>query len=139
MIGIDTVAFIYHIEAVPAYRDLVGPFFLALERGAFHAVTSVVTLMELAVQPLRLRQPEVADEYEIRLTNFPHLTVLPVDRHIARGAAELRAQYRLRPADSLQMATALLSGATAFVTNDRELTRVPDIDVLILESLRPAT
>ncbi|HOC22007.1 MAG TPA: PIN domain-containing protein [Anaerolineae bacterium] len=42
----------------------------------------------------------------------------------------------LRPADALQLATALLGGATLFVTNDRDLTRVtPVLPVLVLEDL----
>ena len=50
--------------------------------------------------------------------------------------SQLRAQYRLRPADALQLATALLGGATLFVTNDRDLTRVtPILPVLVLEDL----
>ncbi|HRT32117.1 MAG TPA: PIN domain-containing protein, partial [Anaerolineae bacterium] len=55
---------------------------------------------------------------------------------IAHQTAQLRAQYRLRPADALQLATALLGGATLFVTNDRDLTRVtPILPVLALEDL----
>jgi RecA-family ATPase len=57
-----------------------------------------------------------------------------VTRDVARRAAQLRARYRLRPADALQMATALVHGATAFVTNDRQLTRLaPVLDIITLD------
>ena len=55
---------------------------------------------------------------------------------VARRAAQLRARYRLRPADALQAATALVYGATAFVTNDRQLMRLASLlDVVVLDDL----
>jgi predicted nucleic acid-binding protein len=48
----------------------------------------------------------------------------------------LRAHYRLRAADDLQVATALVHQATAFVTNDRGLARlVLLLDIIILDDL----
>lgn len=59
-----------------------------------------------------------------------------VIRDMARRAAQLRAGYRLRPADALQAATALVHEATAFVTNDRQLMRLaPFLDVVVLDNL----
>ena len=59
-----------------------------------------------------------------------------VTREVARRAAQLRARYRVRPADALQAATALVHGATAFVTNDRLLERLsPVLDLVILDDL----
>jgi predicted nucleic acid-binding protein len=50
----------------------------------------------------------------------------------------LRARYHVRPADALQAATALVHGATAFVTNDRRLVRLePVLDVILLEDFAP--
>ncbi|MGH2350672.1 MAG: type II toxin-antitoxin system VapC family toxin, partial [Chloroflexota bacterium] len=89
-VGIDTIAFIYHIEASPAYRGIVGPLFVALAGGSFRAVTSVLTLMEIAVRPLQVQRPEVADDYELLLLNYPNLTIVDIDRQIARHAADLR-------------------------------------------------
>ena len=49
-------------------------------------------------------------------------------------AAQLRARYCLRPADAFQVATALVHGAMAFVTNDWRLTRLaPVLDIIILD------
>lgn len=73
LVGIDTVSFIYHIEAVLPYGQVVGPFFEALDKGVFHGVTSVISLMEITVRPLQLARPEVADEYEALLASFPPL------------------------------------------------------------------
>lgn len=134
-VGIDTVIFIYQIQGTAAYQGVVQPFFAALAAGQYEASTSVVTLMEVSVQPLRLQRPEVAAEYETLLLNYPHLTVLDVDRRIARRAAALRAAYRFRPADSLQLATAIEWDADLFLTNDQDLARQADLPVLLVDTL----
>jgi len=78
----------------------------------------------------------VAREYEVLLAHFPHLSLMDVTRDVARRAAQLRAEYRLRPAGALQNGTALVHGATAFVSNDRALLRLtPTLDVVILDDL----
>ena len=59
-----------------------------------------------------------------------------VTRDVARQAAQLRARYRLRPVDAIQVATALVYRATAFVTNDATLARLaPALDVVLLDDL----
>jgi predicted nucleic acid-binding protein len=131
-VGLDTSVFIYHIEERASFAEPAGVAMDELARGAFVGVTSVLTLMEIAVKPLQLGRPDVAEEYEMLLANYPNLTVAAVDRPTARRAAELRARYRLRPADALQVATGLEQRATAFLTNDRDLRRVSEIDVLLL-------
>ena len=132
-VGIDTAVFIYHLEAQTRYATVAAVALSALASGGYAGVTSVVTLMELAVKPLRLGRPEVADEYELLLAQFPNLLVADIDRPASRRAAELRAAYRLRPADAIQVATSLRHGATAFLTNDRDLRRINDLRVILLE------
>lgn len=133
-IGLDTSPFIYHIEGASRYATAVGIVFDELVRGAFAGVTSVLTLMELTVKPLQLGLSDVADEYAMVLSTYPNLTIVGFDQATARRAAELRAIYRLRPADALQVAACLQSGATAFLTNDKGLRRVTEaITVVLLE------
>ena len=136
LVGIDTPAFIYAFEGHPTYLMPMRDLFLDLARGAIEGVTSVITLMEIAVRPWQLGLPRLVEDYEAYLSGYPHLVLCDVDRSIARLAARLRADYRLRPADSLQVATALDAGALAFLTNDRALRRVRDIPVLIVDDFR---
>ena len=47
-----------------------------------------------------------------------------------------RVRRNRAPADALQVATALVHGATTFVTNDRLLTRLSQVlDVVVLDDL----
>ena len=132
-IGVDTPIFIYHIEGTTHLAGLAGVALDELAGGAFTGVTSVLALMEIAVKPLHMRRPDVAEEYEVLLANDPNLVIAALDRPAARRAAELRAEYRLRPADALQVAACLEQGATAFLSNDRELRRITDLHVWMLE------
>jgi predicted nucleic acid-binding protein len=131
-IGVDTPIFIYHIEGTTHLAGLAGVALDELAGGAFTGVTSVLTLMEIAVKPLQMGRPDVAEEYEILLANYPNLVVAAIDRPTVRRAAELRAEYRLRPADALQVAACLEEGATAFLSNDRELRRIAELQVWML-------
>lgn len=134
VIGIDTAVFIYHVEAHPHYLPVTRAVLELVETGRVEAVTSVITLMELTVHPWRISAAGAAREYEALLVHFPHLRVADVTRAGARRAAQLRARANLRPADALQVATALQHGATAFVTNDKALAHVGGlVDVVMLE------
>ena len=133
-IGLDTSVFIYHLEAHPDYQPLTQELLAGVENGQWKAVTSTVTVMELTVRPWQLDRPAVAREYEALLAHFPNLVLADVTRDVARQAAQLRARYRVRPADALQVATALIHGATAFVTNDSFLTRLASVlDIVMLD------
>jgi len=124
--------FIYHIEESGSFAEPAGVALDELAGGNFVGVTSVLTLMEIAVKPLQLGRPDVAEEYEVLLANYPNLAVAAIDRPTALRAAGLRARHRLRPADALQVAACLEQRATAFLTNDRDLRRVTEIEVLLL-------
>ena len=128
-IGVDTPIFISHIAGA---THLAGEALDELAGGAFTGVTSVLTLMEIAVKPLQMGRPDVAEEYEVLLANYPNLIIAAIDRPTVRRAAELRAEYRLRPADALQVAACLEQGATAFLSNDRDLRRITDLQVWML-------
>jgi len=136
VIGLDTPVFIYHLEAHPRYLPLTQELLIGVQAGQWAAYTSTVTLMELTVRPWQLELSGVAREYEALLVHFPHLAVADVTRDIARQAAQLRARHRIRPVDAIQLATALVHGATAFVTNDAALARLtPVLDLVLLDDL----
>ena len=111
-IGLDTSIFIYHLEANPTYLPLTQRILKNVETGQGEGIISTVTLMELTVHPWRINRADVARQYEALLVNFPNLRLTDVSREIARQAAKLRAKYNVRPADALQVATALTGGAT---------------------------
>jgi predicted nucleic acid-binding protein len=138
IVGLDTSIFIYHFEAHPRYLPLTQKLLTGVQAGQWTAITSIITVMELTVHPWQMGRSSVAREYEALLIHFPNLTLVDVNRDVARRAAQLRAHYNVRPADALQVATALLEGATTFVTNDRKLTRLSqEIGIIVLDDFAP--
>jgi predicted nucleic acid-binding protein len=134
LIGLDTAIFIYHFEANQKYLPLTRTILKYVESGQTNGIISTVVVMELTVHPWRKNRGDVARHYEALLVNFPHLKLVDVTREVARQAAQLRAKYHLRPADALQVATALVNGATAWVSNDKQLQRLePALEVIVLE------
>jgi len=132
-VGFDTPVFIYHIEQTSRFAAPAGAALRAMADGQFTGMTSVLTLLEIAVKPVQLGRPEVADAYEALLGDIPHLAILSLDARAARIGAELRATYGFRTPDALQIAACLARGAEAFVTNDQRLRRVKEIDVVVLD------
>lgn len=138
IVGLDTSIFIYHFEAHPRYLPLTQKLLTGVQAGQWTAITSAITVMELTVHPWQMGRPSVAREYEALFIHFPNLALVDVNRDVARRAAQLRAGYNVRPADALQVATTLLEDATAFVTNDRKLTRLSqEVEIIVLDDFAP--
>ncbi|HVU47852.1 MAG TPA: PIN domain-containing protein [Terracidiphilus sp.] len=131
----DTAPLIYFIEKHPRYLSTIDPFFNALDRGLFQAVTSTLTLTEALVLPLRTGNNLLVSEYVNILTKSRNVTMLPVSEAIAAKAAQLRATAGIRTPDAVQIATAQIGGATALVTNDEQLASIPGINIIVLEKL----
>jgi predicted nucleic acid-binding protein len=135
-IGLDTSIFIYHFELHPIYQPLTAQVLDGVASGRWHALTSTITLMELTVLPWRQGRRRAAQAYEALLANFPNLEIVDIDREAARRAAQLRAEFNLRPADALHIGAAIVSGATVWVGNDRAHQRVSkEIEVVVLEEV----
>ena len=134
IIGLDTSIFIYFLEPNPRYAPLAQITIKGIEEGKWHGVTSTITLMEITVRPWQLEREMVAREYEAILVHFPNLSIVDIDRNVARVAAQLRARYKVSPPDALQVAASVSFGAKAFLTNDKRLSKLQDlIDVIILD------
>ena len=134
VIGLDTPIFIYFLENNERYGPLAQLTINGIEKGKWQGVTSTITLMEITVRPWQLGRESVAREYEAVLVHFPNLSVVDVDRNVARAAAQLRAKYNVSPPDALQVAASLSYGAKAFLTNDKRLSRLQElIDILVLD------
>ncbi len=109
--------------------------FEKLDKGSIRVVTSVITLSEVLVKPLRDGDTQLAQQYRDILLNVEGLTLVEVSVAIAEKVAQLRSQYSLRTPDAVHIATALQSGATALLTNDIRLPVLPNLQMLVLDKL----
>jgi predicted nucleic acid-binding protein len=135
IVGLDTTPLIYFIEENPIYLDTVRSFFVALDRGEFRVVTSIVTLLEVLVHPFRHRDTMLVQQYREILLNAEYLTTLLLTHEIAEEAARLRAEHNIRTPDAIQLATAVHEGASFFLTNDARLPSLPALQIVVLDEL----
>jgi predicted nucleic acid-binding protein len=132
IIGLDTAPFIYYIEEVALYADLLDPVFGLMESRALGAVTSTVTLAEILTKPFVDKNFSLADDIKFTLKSFASLAVVPLDEKLAEAAALIRARYTLRLPDAIQVAAAIQGEATLFLTNDKPVKKFDAIEVLVL-------
>ncbi|MGB7533127.1 MAG: PIN domain-containing protein [Halobacteriota archaeon] len=135
VVGLDTTPLIYFIEENPTYLDTVRPFFVALDRGEFRVVTSIVTLLEVLVHPFRHNDTALVQQYREILLNAEYLTTMVLTHEIAEEAARLRAEHNIRTPDAIQLATAIHEGASFFLSNDARLPPLPTLQILVLDEL----
>ena len=134
-LGFDTAPVIYFIEANPLYDRLVTSIFESIENGDILGFTSVVTLSEVLVQPIRNSDAKLSHQYRNLLLHSANFFARNITAAVAETAADLRARYQIRTPDALQIATAIEARCDAFLCNDKNLQRVTEISVLILDEL----
>ena len=132
-VALDTAPLIYYVEENSVFIDRVRPFFEALERAEFSALTSTLTIAELLVKPLQLGQTDKAHAFQELLAEY--VEIVPVTYEIAELAAQLRVDHNFRTPDAIQIATAINRQADAFLTNDIRLSRLKQLEVLVLSNL----
>jgi predicted nucleic acid-binding protein len=136
-IALDTSIFIYLIEEHPDYLPLLTPVFSAVASGKLEIATSAVTLLEVLIIPYRARDLSLANRYEALLTRSRGLHLVDIDRFQLRAAAQIRAHYRVRTPDALQLAAALSKRCSALLTNDRAIPELPGLKILQLRDYLP--
>lgn len=132
-LALDTSVFIYFVQGHPRYHSLCVPLFDAIEKGRLTASTSTLSLLEVLVQPYRIKREDLVLRFYALLTTYPHLQWIDLSKDIADTAARMRAEYGLRTPDAIQAATAVSSGASGFICNDPVFKRVEEIDCLLLD------
>ncbi|HEY9433059.1 MAG TPA: PIN domain-containing protein [Blastocatellia bacterium] len=131
---LDTAPIIYHVEGNPAYQPLTDQVFQTIQAGTLSAVTSSITLSECLVHPYRRGDMALAQKFRNVITAGVNTRYVGVDA-VAERAAEIRAHYNLKLADSFQIAAAIAAGCDAFLTNDAALKRLSGITILTLDEL----
>lgn len=134
-LAFDTAPLIYFVERHPSYFDRMLFIMRYVDSGLIAGVAFTMALAEVLVQVLRAGDKALTEHYEAILSKSHNFRLEPVMTMVARQAADLRARYNLRTPDALHVATAMVAGCDAFLTNDTTLQRVKEIAVLLLDEL----
>ena len=132
---LDTAPLIYYIEGNNQYLPILDKLFSANSKGKFLFQTSVITLLEVLVLPMRQNEYQLVEQYQNILCNSPSINISELNIDIAKSAAGLRAKYGLKTPDSIQIATAVNTSSEYFLTNDIRLNAVKEIEILVLNEL----
>lgn len=130
VVTVDSAPIIYYLQDHPTFAARFSPLFDAATEGKLTLTISTITLAEVMAGPFAAGNEVVAMQYREVLCQSPGWQTVPVDEEIAAEAARLRARYRLRLPDAIQVATAITSRAWALVTHDSVLAKIKDIRVL---------
>jgi predicted nucleic acid-binding protein len=119
LLALDTMVFSYHLSNHPRYAPLTRVVLGAIESGEVAGLITTVTLAEVLTVPAQAGDRRAMLDYELYLTHFPNLHLVPLDAALARETARVRGVSKLRVPDAVQVAAARLAGADGLVTNDR--------------------
>lgn len=136
VVYLDTAPLIYFLEDNLNYSAKLSAFFRANDDSKFKIITSTITLMEVMVVPIRHNRTDIADAYKSILSNSNGIDLINVDEFVAEEAARIRAKYnKIKPGDSIHLATAIAFNADYFFTNDRDFDKVTEIKIVKLDDL----
>ena len=130
---LDTAPFVYVFENKLPYKDLLVPVFLAIDNGTIHAVSSLVTVIEVLSKPYRFEQWTLVETYRKIFSHSSNIDVLPLTLETADLTAQVRGKYNLKTPDATQWATATLHDVDYFLTNDKGFTILNDDRVLVVD------
>lgn len=119
-IFLDTNFFIYLIEGSDPNAARVKYLLQAFSARRDEVLTSVMTLGEVLVMPIRNRDHALAQQYR-RIFKAPGVSVLPFQEDAVERFAVLRADAKIKPPDAIQLAVAGSAGCDLFLTNDERL------------------
>ncbi|MBD2391762.1 PIN domain-containing protein [Aphanizomenon flos-aquae NRERC-008] len=136
---LDTAPVIYFVEQHPKYFHLSLEVFKQIQNTPLIGVVSPITLAECLVQPYRLKQTELQQEFIELMTENDNIEFVGfINETIAIEAAQIRARYNLQLPDALQIAVALNAECEAFLTNDLTFKRITELRVLVLNDFNNA-
>lgn len=116
---LDTSSLVSFHNRAEVTHELARHILRRIERDddPMQGLYSVGSAAELLVRLFRASATQVAFLHTF-LSSFPNLTVLPVDLTDAIQAATIRAGTNLRLPDAIIVASGMLAGCDAIVTND---------------------
>lgn len=132
-IYLDTSIFIYFIERHPHYHKFCKTLFEEIEMGRIHALTSTLSLLEVLVQPYKLKREDIVLKFYSLLTTYPNIEWVELTLEVSDVAARIRAEHGLKTPDAIHAASALIYGAEGIVCNDGVFRKIEGIECLLLD------
>ena len=132
-IFLDTSPIVYYLESNGLYYPKMKNFWKAYGNSEF--ITSVVTVTEYLTYPYQQNNMKLIHAFKAFVDGMD-IEIKSIDKEIAERAAQIRAEYKFfKTMDSLQLATACLSGCDMFLTNDKQLKQFKEIKCITVDEV----
>lgn len=131
--ALDSNIFIYYFQKHPQFGPTTSNLFKSFLLNKNTVVTSSISLTEI----LSVKAPStLIDSLEGEFLAIPFLSIITVNNDIAIEAARIRRKYGFGLPDAIQLATAMVSKAKLFITNDETLKKFKELKVVLLNELK---
>ena len=127
---LDSNVFIFASASSDAIGEQCIRILTALAKGKIAAVTSLITFDELFYKLNKLKGFEAAVLFAENFLAMPNLVLSGVNGGIVGTALAVIKQYKLAPRDAIHVATALAHKVGAIVSDDRDFSRVVELNWL---------
>lgn len=136
-IFLDTNALIYLIENHPEFAPKISPIFDQIFQNHLQAVTSIITVTEVLVNPIKYDNKPLIEKYMNLFANLPSLSVVRPSTKTAVNAAYVKAKHGFPLPDCYQLSLALEHECTSFLTNDLRLKSFDQkLEIVIISQLK---
>jgi predicted nucleic acid-binding protein len=130
LIALDTNIIIYLIEQTPGWGPRATARINALRASGDRIAVSDLVRLECRVKPMATNDLLTLADFDKFFATADLL--LPLTTAVCDRATTIRARYRFKLGDALNLAAAVEAHCDTFLTNDGRLSRFPDITVEVL-------
>lgn len=138
-IYLDANIWIYALENVAEYRVALTSLFRSARERSLTIITSELTLAEILVRAIREGDVAKQTAYTEAITATNNTTAVPISRVILLEAAKVRGNTRLKLPDAIHAASAIATGCTTFLTNDKQFRTVGGLNTLLISQVLTAS
>lgn len=125
---LDSAPIIYLVENTPPY---ISRLVQHLSSNEVVQVCSELSRLECRVKPVRDNELALLIAFD---TYFAEIVseIVPLSRAVMELATDIRARYQFKTPDAIHLACAIVARCDIFLTNDAQLTRCNEIEVILL-------
>jgi len=131
LIYLDTNIVIYLVEQTPGWGARASTRIAAVRARHDRMIVSDLVRLESRVKPVSLGDALSLADFD-SFFGSQDVQVVSLTTFVCDRATEIRARYRYKLADAMNLAAAVESGCDVFLTNDMRLSRFPNIAVEVL-------
>ena len=130
---LDACTIIYLIESQEQLGQKTRLLITQALQNKAQLIVSRLSFLECRVLPLKTKDDDLLRLYN-EFFKLPSLQVIELTEDVINVATDLRASYSssLRTPDALQLACALKGKADTFLTGDKKLSAIQEIEVLVI-------